>query len=372
MVNRNLLWGLRLAHHQAQQRCSRPAVYDQDFADWANQAALPLKRLPRFEKLVYPEWVNALLRGEHPETYNGRGFILLHVNFGVPEEYAYEHLPQARYLNTNRLEARKTWNRRSTDEITATLLQLGISADTPVVLYGRDSVPANDEAWPGRHAGQIAAYRAAALMNYAGVKDVRVLDGGFDAWVAAGLPVESEPREPTPISDFGQPISAQLNVFIDLAEAKALIADPNGRLVSIRTWAEFTGQVSGYNYIGRQGRIAGAVWGNCGANAYHMQHYRSPANTMRAYYEIEANWEQAGIRSDNQIAFYCGTGWRASETLFYAQLLGWDKVSVYDGGWYEWSRDPGNPVEVGLPAPETAGSPEQTYQIASIREYSGA
>ena len=71
-----------------------------------------------------------------------------------------------------------------------------------------------------------------------------------------------------------------------------------------------------------------------------MQHYRNVDNTMRAYPEITANWAEAGITADKWVAFYCGTGWRASETWFYAYLQGWQRIAVYDGGWFEWSQDP--------------------------------
>ena len=93
--------------------------------------------------------------------------------------------------------------------------------------------------------------------------------------------------------------------------------------MSVRTWNEHIGKISGYNYIGPAGRIAGDVWGNCGTDAYHMQHYRNLDNTMRPYPEIAANWEEAGITADKWVAFYCGTGWRASETWLYAFLMGW-------------------------------------------------
>ena len=64
-------------------------------------------------------------------------------------------------------------------------------------------------------------------------------------------------------------------VIVDIEEAKEIIADPAGAaLVSVRTWREHIGNVSGYNYIGPAGRIKGDVWGNCGTDAYHMQHYR--------------------------------------------------------------------------------------------------
>ena len=65
---------------------------------------------------------------------------------------------------------------------------------------------------------------------------------------------------------------------------------------------------------------------------------------------IAAALVKAGITGDKWVAFYCGTGWRASETWFYAYLQGWDRIAVYDGGWFEWSQDPiANPIEVGDP-----------------------
>ncbi len=111
--------------------------------------------------------------------------------------------------------------------------------------------------------------------------------------------------------------------------------------------ASTSAEVSGYNYIRPAGRIAGDVWGNCGSDAYHMQHYRNVDNTMRAYPEIAANWEEAGITPDKWVAFYCGTGWRASETWFYAYLMGWQRIAVYDGGWHEWSQRPGREPDRG-------------------------
>jgi molybdopterin synthase sulfurtransferase len=328
-------------------------VYRPGWSEWSADVSLPIERLPNFEKLVHPAWVRHLLTGQRPETYRGGEFVLLHVNFGVPEEYVEGHLPGALYLDTNRLEDPAGWNRRSSAEIEATLLALGISRDTTAVLYGRDTEGRANEKWPGRRAGQIAATRAAAILMYAGVRDVRLLDGGYDRWVDAGYPLESDIREPSPVTTFGAPIPQRPAFIVDIDEAKSILADGNGALVSVRTWKEHIGRVSGYNYIQPAGRIAGDVWGNCGSDAYHMQHYRNVDNTMRAYPEIAANWAEAGITPDKRVAFYCGTGWRASETWFYAYLMGWQRIAVYDGGWFEWSQDPtNNPIEVGEPMSE--------------------
>ena len=141
------------------------------------------------------------------------------------------------------------------------------------------------------------------ILRYAGVDDVRLLDGGYDWWVRAGNPLETELRTPTPVPSFGVTVPLRPDVIVDIGEAKEIIADPAGAaLVSVRTWREHIGDVSGYNYIGPAGRIAGDVWGNCGSDAYHMQHYRNVDNTMRAYPEIAANWEDAGITADKWVA----------------------------------------------------------------------
>jgi thiosulfate/3-mercaptopyruvate sulfurtransferase len=325
-------------------------VYDAGFPAWAADESLPLERLPNYQKLVYTEWLSELIDGGTPDTYDGSGYLLFHVNFGVPEEYAEGHLPGALYLDTNRLEDPADWNRRSPAEIEATLRALGITYDTTVVLYGRDTVGDANEKWPGRRAGQIAATRAALILSYAGVSDVRLLDGGYDWWVTGGNPLETVERLPTPVASFGVPVPQRPDFIVDIDEAKEIIADDLGALVSVRSWREHIGQVSGYNYIGPAGRIAGDIWGNCGTDAYHMQHYRNIDNTMRAYPEIAANWAEAGITPEKHVAFYCGTGWRASETWFYALLMDWPRIAVYDGGWFEWSADAvNNPIELGDP-----------------------
>ena len=317
---------------------------------WASDGALPLARLPRYERLVHVDWLRAVLAGDRPEAAPAGRFLLFHVNFGVPEEYEESHIPGALYLDTNWLENPVDWNRRTPAELDEAVQRLGITHDTTVVLYGRDTEGRANEKWPGRRAGQIAAARAALILTYCGVEDVRILDGGFDHWVQAGNELETTLRAPTPVESFGVPIPQRPEVIVDLDEAKEILADPNrAALVSVRTWREHIGEVSGYNYIEPAGRIAGDVWGNCGSDAYHMQHYRNVDNTMRPYPEIAAHWESAGITPDKWVAFYCGTGWRASETWFYALLMGWENVAVYDGGWFEWSKDPErNPIEVGL------------------------
>ena len=139
-----------------------------------------------------------------------------------------------------------------------------------------------------------------------------------------------------------------------MEQARGLLHRQDASLVSIRSWPEFIGTTSGYSYIKPKGEIAGARWGHAGSDSTHMEDFHNPDGTMRSADDITAMWKAWNIKPDQQVSFYCGTGWRASETFMYARAMGWNNVSVYDGGWYEWSSDPKNPVATGERGPDSS------------------
>ena len=334
-------------------------VFADGLSVWAAEPKAPMDRLPRFTQLVHDRWLARLLATGDAAHYDGNRFILAHTSFDNRSDYKQGHIPGAISFDTLFLEEPEHWNSRNPEELHRAVTAQGITHDTTVVLYGRCGTPTMRMEWPGRYAGQLAAMRAALLLLYAGVEDVRVLDGGIASWLAAGRSITTDETPPTPVEDFGRSIPARPDYIVDIEGAKELIADPRGDLVSMRSWEEFIGEVSGYHYVGPKGRIPGAVFGNCGSDAYHMENYRNHDNTMRCYNEITARWSEMGLTPDKRIAFYCGTGWRASEAFFYAHLMGWDKIAIYDGGWFEWSFDAGNPVQTGIPENYTgAGRPK--------------
>lgn len=309
-------------------------TYEPGLADWAADDSLPMACLAHYEKLVHPDWIDRLISGQGPETYPGKGFVIFEVSCGDLKDYQAGHIPGAVHLDTNAIEQAPLWNRVPDESLAEVLLAYGITHSTTVVLYGKDTT---------------AAARAACIMMYAGVSDVRILDGGFAAWTTAGYDVDTKTHKAIPAEAFGRSIPGQPGYIIDTEEVKALLVDDKAVLVSVRSWAEYSGETSGYSFIKPKGRIAGAVWGYSGSDPHHMEHYRNVDNTMRSYHEIASRWREAGITPDKSVAFYCGTGWRASEAFFCAYLMGWPNISVYDGGWLEWSLDQSNPVESGPP-----------------------
>ena len=288
--------------------------------------------LVRWRQLVAPAWLAALAGGELPPAAPAGRWRLFEVGCGALAQYRQGHVPGAGYLDTCELEVQPLWNKVSDQALLEVLLANGVRHDSTVILYGRNP---------------LAAARAAHLMLYAGVADVRLLDGGLAAWNRAGLALEEGDAAPAArAAAFGCPFPAKPAYLIDTRQAKQLLARPDGALVSIRSWSEHAGQTSGYSYINARGDIPGARWGRAGndGDVNCMGEYHNADGSMRDPGDILRNWRDSGIHPGQHAAFYCGTGWRASLAFFYAWLMDWQRISVYDGGWFEWSRDPDNPV----------------------------
>lgn len=318
------------------------------FADeWSKDIRYPMQRLQRYKHLVSAEWLHELIQTNNAPLYENNRFVICHAHYQNRKDYEKGHIPKSIALDTNELESTKTWNRRSPEELKKTLEQLGITHDTTVILYGRFSSPDNADPFPGSSAGHLGAMRCAFIMLYAGVKDVRLLNGGLQSWSDAGYEITTKEFKRKSVNDFGAKIPTNSDIVVDLSQAKKILQAKNKNLVSVRSWKEFIGEVSGYHYIDKKGRIPGAVFGNCGSDAYHMENYRNLDHTMKEYHEIEDMWEENGITSDKKNSFYCGTGWRASEAFFNAWLMGWPNISVFDGGWFEWTNT-GNEFETGI------------------------
>jgi molybdopterin synthase sulfurtransferase len=118
--------------------------------------------------------------------------------------------------------------------------------------------------------------------------------------------------------------------------------------VCVRSPAEHEGESSGYTTISARGRIRGSVWGRAGSDKDTVEALERPDGTLRDLDELAVEWSKHDVDPDDRVVFYCGTGWRASLALFQAWRLGWERVSLYDPGWFEWGADPSNnPIESG-------------------------
>lgn len=317
-------------------------VYISDIKEWAKDESLAMESYTNYQMLVPASWVKDLVDNKKPENYTGKEFKVFEVSWGdetkSPDYLKDGHIKGAVHINTDEVEEGPLWNRLSDDKLQKFAENNGITTDTTVVLYGADSMP---------------SFRVAAILKYMGVKDVRVLNGGTAKWKSAGYELEKTSNKKTTVPSFGATVPSNKGYIVDLPQAKEVLADKQGsKLVDIRSWDEFIGKTSGYDYIKPKGRPAGSVWGHAGTDNSNLDDYRNVDNTMRNKEEILAMWKEWGITPDQRVSFYCGTGWRASEVLTYADVMGLKNISLYDGGWNEWSGNtgnPANPIETGDP-----------------------
>lgn len=317
-------------------------LYQYNVNDWTKDSSLPMEAYANYQMLVPASWVKDLVDGKKPDTYNSSQFKVFEVSWGEekdsPDYLKIGHIKGAVHINTDEVEEGPLWNRLPDAKLQKFAENNGITTDTAVVLYGTDPMP---------------SYRVAAILKYMGVKDVRVLNGGFKKWTNAGYEVEKTSNKKVPVASFGATVPVNKGYIVDLPQAKEILADKaNSKLVDIRSWDEYIGKTSGYDYIKPKGRPAGAVWGHAGTDNSNLNDYRNVDLTMRNKDEIIAMWKEWGITPDQRLSFFCGTGWRAAEALTYADVMGLKNISLYDGGWNEWSGNtgnPANPIEVGEP-----------------------
>lgn len=311
-------------------------LYTYNVADWAKDESLPMESYENYEMLVPATIVNDILDGKKPETFeNSKNIKIVEASWGEESEaYSKGHVPTSVHINTDTVEPPPQWMLASDEDLAKFANDYGFTKDDTVIVTGPDV---------------MASYRVAVVLRYIGINDVRVLNGGNNAWTSAGYELETKSNKPVAGNDFGATIPANPDLIDTQAELKEMLKDSNNVLVDNRSWDEYIGKISGYSYHDKKGRIPGAVYGYAGTSATTLEDYRNIDNTMRNADEIKALWKDAGIDTNKHLMFMCGSGWRAAEVLTYANVMGFDNTSLYSDGWIGWSNDTSNPTETGEP-----------------------
>ncbi|MBI4475644.1 MAG: sulfurtransferase [Acidobacteria bacterium] len=194
----------------------------------------------------------------------------------------------------------------------------GMSDDRRVVLYEDTS--------------GIRAARVFWFLEYFGHPDVRVLDGGVRAWVAGGLPVTTEAREPQATSWQGRPTAERLATWRDV---KDRLGRPDTVILDARSDGEYYGTTVRAR---RGGAIPGAV---------HIEWTRNldETGTFKPAAELRQMYERADVTPDREVVSYCQGGYRAAHGYLALRLLGYPRVRNYTGSWKEWGDREDLPIE---------------------------
>ncbi len=285
---------------------------------------------------VSPQWVKSVIDGQQKESSD---YIILEASWGTANEspdYNTGHIPGAVHADISSIEGEPYWNIKTPEEVEKAMLDLGITKDKVVVLYGADV---------------SGTARVAYAYLWAGVENVKILDGGLNSWTKAGYELETAANNPKATVEFGAKVPVHPEYWTSIEDAaKRLNEDENFRLVSIRSYVESNGDTSGYPYIDKAGEPKGAVWGKAGSDPYHMEDYTHDDGTYITMDEMKELWKDLDFTLENHLSFYCGTGWRATIPFLIMYENGYTNMSLYDGGWYQWQMNDELPVQVGDPS----------------------
>jgi thiosulfate/3-mercaptopyruvate sulfurtransferase len=216
--------------------------------------------------------------------------------------------------------------------LAALFARTGITAGRPVVVTGQRDTSIAARAW--------------WLLRWAGHRDVRVLDGGVDAWIAAGLATESGPdrsaaspstRPLAPMERAAAPVvTTGCMPTVDADEAAALGTRPGSLLLDARAGERFRGEVEPIDPV--PGHIPGAV--NLPLSAIHL-----PDGTLRPAADLREVFAAAGMRDTVPAAASCGSGVTACALILAAETVGLT-LALYPGSYSGWCAL-GRPVEKG-------------------------
>ena len=264
-----------------------------------------------------------------------RQFILLDVR--GEEAYQEEHVPGALRVDHDAWKAAfgdgkdaAGWSER--------IGQLGIGPEAKVVVYDDN--------------GMKNAARIWWILRYWGLKDARLLNGGWKTWKAEGYPTSDEPP-PAP-----EPVELQAKArrrrLATKKQILASLATNRFQIVDTRSEAEFCGIEKKDNQ--RAGAIPGAVrleWSDL---------IDAETDRFKGPHELRDLFAQAGIELERPTVTHCQSGGRASVMVFGMELMGAKNVRNYYQSWNEWGNSEETPIVVSDEAKRIAEKAEEVPQ----------
>lgn len=207
------------------------------------------------------------------------------------------------------------------DEFARTLARLGISNNSSVALYDAS--------------GGSMASRMWWMLRWVGHDSVAVLDGGWDAWTAAGLPTSSGEESPQTGSFKASP---RPELVVDAAEMLRKTASGGALVIDARAADRFRGENETHDPIG--GHIPGA------SNLPQSGNLRDGLFLQPD--ELAARFsELMGNRPPSEVIFYCGSGVSACHNALALEHAGIGEARLYPGSWSDWITDPTRPTAQG-------------------------
>jgi thiosulfate/3-mercaptopyruvate sulfurtransferase len=241
-----------------------------------------------------------------------------------PNAYAESHIPGARFAHVDRDLAGRLTGKNGRHPLpdpnafVAWLGRMGVGSGSQVVGYD--------------HAGGTYAARLWWMLRWVGHRKVAVVDGGWQAWTAAGHPVTKELPTPTAAKFSGKPDRS----WVDAAAVTKRLNSKEMILIDARSNDRFHGRNETIDPVA--GHIPGALNRFFKDNLNTQGFFKSPQ-------ELRADFNSlVGDASPEKVVHQCGSGVSACHNLLAMEIAGIKGTRLYPGSWSEWIADPSRPV----------------------------
>jgi len=240
------------------------------------------------------------------------------------EKYLEDHVPGSIFMDQLRVFSDTStglgFSLPNVEQLQEAFRSVGVNNDSQVVFYSSGNM--------------MWATRAWWLGHYAGLKDIAVLNGGFERWKSEGLPTESGAQS-APKGD----VTLQINPERFVDKSAVLAAMQNDRVCTVNALSPDVYQGTGEHHYGRRGHIPGSL------NLHYDDLLEDGA--FRPAAELKAALNNNGMLNAERVITYCGGGISATIDAFACLLVGKEEVAVYDGSMSEWVRDKDLPLKEG-------------------------
>jgi thiosulfate/3-mercaptopyruvate sulfurtransferase len=205
------------------------------------------------------------------------------------------------------------------------LARAGFASDMQAVVYDRNGSKFCGRLW--------------WMLKWLGHDAVAVLDGGLQAWQAAGGAVESGPARAASAAATPFKAGTELRRLMRTSDVAAGLGSPAQTLIDARDGPRYRGDQEPLDAAA--GHIPGALNRSVADNYGPDGRFKLPAQLRVEFSQLLAGRDPASV------AHYCGSGVSAVSNLIAMELAGFAPVALYAGSWSEWSSTPGLPVERG-------------------------